>query len=129
MLIDPCNPAEPGLLDFDESGLPRPAYSKDTHEAKFTRAKISIDLYHLDHSDLVDRRKVLAIAITRKIRAADLLFPRTEAGDIAIDAAFSEHVRYLAACVSEKAELSAFARRILSGYRHILWVDNLLRPA
>ena len=129
ILIDPCNPAEPGLLDFDESGWPRPAYSKDTHEAKFTRAETSINLYHLDHSDLVDRRKVLAITIARQIRAADLLFPRTEAGDLAIDTAFSQYVRYLAACVSEKAELSAFSRRILSGYRNILWVDNLLRSA
>lgn len=129
VLIDPCNPNEPGLIDFDETGAPMPTYSSDEHATRCKRAEISIRLYHLDHPDIVDRRKTLAISISRKIRIADRLFPLTEAGDGTIDASFSEHVRYLADCVSENAELSAFARKIIAGHRHIRWVDALLRSA
>ncbi len=129
VLLDPCNPNEPGLLDFDETGAPLPTYSEEEHAGRHKRAEVSIRLYHLDHADLVDKRKTLAIGIARKIRAAERLFPQTEAGDADIDASFSEHVRSLADCISESAELSAFARRILAGYRHLRWVDGLLRSA
>lgn len=129
ILLDPCRPDEPGLLDFDETGTPQPTYSKEEHSGRNLRAEVSIRLYHLDHADLVDRRKALAINITRKIRAAERLFPYTESGNASVDASFSEHVRFLADSISESAELSAFARRILSGYRNIRWVDSLICSA
>lgn len=129
ILIDPCKPNEPGFLDFDETGMPIPAYSEGEHAIRHKRAAVSIRLYHLDHADLVDRRKTLAIEIGRKVRAAERLFPLTEEGDADIDASFVEHVRFLAGCISEKAELSAFARRILSGYRNHRWIESLLRSA
>lgn len=129
ILLDPCNPAEPSLLDFDETGMPLPTYSEEEHAGRHRRAEISIRLYHLDHADIVDRRKALAIEITRKIRAAERLFPLTEAGNANVDASFAEHVRFLADCISESAELSAFARKILAGHRHIRWIESLLRSA
>ena len=96
ILLDPCNPNEPGLIDFDETGMPLSTYSEEVHASRHKRAEVSIRLYHLDHADLVDRRKTLAVTIARTIRAAERLFPQTEAGNAGIDASFSEHVRFLA---------------------------------
>jgi uncharacterized protein (TIGR02646 family) len=129
ILLDPCKPDEPGLIDFDETGKSIPTYSEETHAGRYRRATESIKLYHLDHADLVDKRKTLAVSIKRKIDAADRLFPRTESGDVDIDNSFSDHVRSLANYISDGAELSAFARRILAGHRDVLWVENLLRSA
>ncbi len=129
LLLDPCNPNEPGLIDFDETGAPVPSYSAEEHEGRHKRADVSIRLYHLDHSDLIDRRKALAVSIGRKVKAADRIFAFTEAGNADIDASFLEHIRFLADCINERAELSVFARRILEGYRDRLWVEGLLRSA
>lgn len=129
ILLDPCKPDEPGLVDFDETGRPIPTYAEEKHAGRYKRAAESIRLYHLDHADLVDRRKTLAVSIKRKIDAADRLFPQTESGNADIDNSFSDHVRSLANCISEGAELSAFARRILAGHRDVLWVESLLRSA
>lgn len=129
VLLDPSKPDEPGLIDFDETGKPIPTYSEEMHAGRYKRATESIKAYHLDHADLVDKRKTLAVSIGRKIVAADQLFPLTEAGNIAVDNSFKEHVLSLANYISEGSELSAFARRILSGHRDVLWVENLLRSA
>jgi uncharacterized protein (TIGR02646 family) len=129
ILLDPCKPDEPGLIDFDETGKPVPTYSEETHAGRYGRANESIKLYHLDHADLVDKRKTLAVSIKRKIDAADRLFPQTESGNVDIDNSFSEHVRSLANYISEGAELSAFARRILAGRRDVLWIESLLCSA
>ncbi|KGM89675.1 hypothetical protein rosmuc_00269 [Roseovarius mucosus DSM 17069] len=129
ILLDPCKPDEPGLIDFDETGKPIPTYSEQMHAGRYKRANESIRLYHLDHADLVDKRKTLALSIKRKIDAADRLFPHTESGNVDIDISFSDHVRSLANSISESAELSAFARKIMAGHRDVLWVENLLRSA
>lgn len=127
LLVDPCQPDEPGLIDFDDAGQPVPAYSEAEHRVRNLRAVTSIRLYHLDHQDLVDRRTVLAAKITRKVRAAERLFPRTEQGDADIDASFKEHIKSLAEMIRPEAELSSFARRMLDGYRDVLWVRGILR--
>ncbi|SFU13456.1 TIGR02646 family protein [Pseudovibrio denitrificans] len=129
ILLDPCKPDEPGLIDFDETGSPIPTYSEEAHAGRNRRATESIKLYHLDHADLVDKRKALAVLINREITVADRLFPQTESGNAAIDSSFSDHVRKLASYISEGSELSAFARRILTGHRDIVWVESLLRSA
>jgi len=127
ILLDPCQSDEPGLIDFDDDGKPVPTYSKEEHEVRNMRAETSIQLYHLHHQDLVDRRLALAAKITRKVRAAERLFPQTEQGDAAIDASFKEHVRSLAELIRPEAELSSFARRMLDGYRGLTWVRGILR--
>lgn len=126
LLLDPCQPDEPGLIDFDESGEPSPACSREESEIRHLRAAISIRLYHLDHQDLVDRRKTLAASLVRIINVADNLFPHTEKGTPEIDASFQEHIRSLAEAIKPEAELSSFSRRILDGYRYIKWIQHLI---
>jgi len=58
LLLDPAIPADPGLLWFDESGqaVPHPICCNDANGYPHRRAATSIDLYHLNHRELMDQR-------------------------------------------------------------------------
>jgi uncharacterized protein (TIGR02646 family) len=127
MLLDPCSTRDPGFLDFYDDGAPCARYPN--HEVRKIRAEISIKLYHLDHPALVDQRKMLAAKLKGLIKKADNLFDRCDIGDSAIDQAFDELIKSLRDSISEKAELSAFSRRVIAGYREKEWVEELLRTA
>lgn len=68
LLLNPCAADDPMLLDFNDDGRPVARYPD--HAMRSLRAKTSIRLYHLDHSDLVEHRRVLAIELNEKIDAA-----------------------------------------------------------
>jgi uncharacterized protein (TIGR02646 family) len=127
MLLDPCQPGDPGLLDFNENGIPKPKYAKP--ESRNERAKISIDLYHLDHPDIVEKRRVRAIELKKSIEEADRIYPRCDTGDPDIDSSFNSILRGLAQALSDNAELSSFSRCVISGYRNKGWVEQLLQTA
>lgn len=127
ILLDPAKTQDPGLLDFYEDG--RPCASQPDHEMRKRRAEMSIKTYHLDHPDIVEKRRVLAADIKAKIREADALFPQCDTGNPAVDDAFAGLIRVLSSAISETAELSAFARKMVAGARDIVWVEELLRTA
>ena len=127
VLLDPCRTQDPGLLDFYADGRPCPRYPN--HHMRKRRAETSIKTYHLDHPDLIEKRRVLAADIMATINEADMLFDQCDAGNPAINNAFSGLIRALRSAVSETAELSAFARTIVAGARDKVWVDALLATA
>lgn len=127
ILLDPCQTQDPGFLDFYEDG--RPCARHPDHDTRKQRAEASIKAYHLDHPDLVEKRRVLVAEITAKIKEADALFEQCDAGNPAIDRAFGGLIRMLSSAISEAAELSAFARKIVAGARDKVWVEELLRTA
>lgn len=127
MLLDPCRTQDPGLLDFYEDGRPCARYPN--HNARKQRAETSIKTYHLDHPAIVEKRRVLTAEIKAKIETADALFEQCDAGNPAIDNAFDVLIRGLSYAISEAAELSAFARKIVAGSRDKVWVGELLRTA
>lgn len=127
MLLDPAKTQDPGFLDFYEDG--RPCSSQPNHEVRKRRAETSIKTYHLDHQDIVEKRRTLAADIKAKIREADALFEQCDAGNPAVDDAFAGLIRVLSSAISEAAELSAFARKVVAGARDIIWVEELLRTA
>ena len=127
VLLDPCQTQDPGLLDFYEDG--RPCARHQNHDVRRRRAETSIKTYHLDHPDLVEKRRALAAEIKSKIIEADDLFEQCDAGNPVIDRAFAGLIRVLSNALSESAELSAFARKIVAGHREIEWVEELLRTA
>jgi len=129
LLLDPTVPNDPGLLDFREDGVPCPKYSKSSHEIRYRRAVVSIKLYHLDHPDLIDKRKELAIRLIRKIERANALFDRVDQGDTVLDNVFNELIQDLFESISEKSELSAFARKVISGKREYEWIEALLEKS
>lgn len=127
ILLDPAKTQDPGFLDFYEDG--RPCARHPDHGVRKRRAETSIKTYHLDHPDIVEKRRVLAADIKAKIRQADALFPQCDTGNSVVDDAFSELIRVLGGAISETAELSAFARKVVAGGRDKVWVEELLRTA
>lgn len=125
LLLNPCNASDPGLLDFNDDGRPVPRHPE--HENRKLRAETSIRLYHLDHTDLVEERRRLAVSLQQKIDAANKLYDRVDAGDAAIDQSYAGHVRDLKRAMAERAELSMFARKVIAGRRELPWVEALFQ--
>lgn len=124
LLLNPCSADDPMLLDFNDDG--RPVSRFPTQAERHLRAETSIRLYHLNHSDLVEHRRILAIELNEKIDAANLLYNHVDAGDPAIKISYGNHLRDLKNAMAERAQLSVFARKIVSGRRDLPWVEALL---
>lgn len=125
-LLDPCCSHDPNLLDF--IGDTGKATTRDSeHERRKIRAETSIQLYHLNHADLVEKRKRLAIDLIDKINAANQIYDRVDTGDRAIDASYNSHICDLKNAMSEEAELSSFAKKVIMGKREIFWVDSIIQ--
>lgn len=124
LLLNPCLAYDPMLLDFNDEGRPVARYPD--HPERSLRTETSIRLYHLDHSDLVEHRRLLAIQLNEKIEAANVLYDMVDAGDPAIKRSYGSHVRDLKNAMAEDAQLSTFARKIVSGRRDLPWVEALL---
>lgn len=123
VLLNPCRASDPMLLDFTDDGRPTARHLNQV--GRRLRAETSIRLYHLDHTNLVEHRRLLAIEINEKIDAANDLYDRVDTGDPAIDRSYNNHVRDLKNAMAERAELSAFARKIVAGRRELPWVEEL----
>lgn len=127
ILLDPCKAQDPILLDFRENGEPCAKYP--SHPIKKLRAEESIKLYHLDHPGLVERRRILAARIKSWIKQANRIYEKCDTGSPDDDQLFDEIVCNLFDAMSEKAELSAFSRKIIKGYCGIVWVEELFQSA
>jgi len=126
-LLDPCKTQDPILLDFLDNGEPCAKYP--SHQIKKFRAEESIKLYHLDHPGLVERRRIRAAQIKSWIKSANRIYEKCDTGSPDDDLSFDEIVCNLADAMSEKAELSAFSRKIIRGYCNISWVEELFQVA
>lgn len=124
LLLNPCSAWDPGLLDFNDDGRPSARYPE--HDARRKKAETSISLYHLDHSDLVEHRRILAIDLNATIESANDLYDRVDTGDAGITKSYNSHVRDLKNAMAERAQLSVFAKKIVSGRRDLPWVEALL---
>lgn len=118
MLLDPCSPADPGLLWFDETGqaTPNPVCGDPT-SYPVQRAVASIGFYHLNHSGVVDQRKVVCSEIRNRVADADRYFIKYMNGDGTARAAFAGVVSELKSKLATSARYSATARAMLMGLR------------
>jgi uncharacterized protein (TIGR02646 family) len=119
LLLDPTVPADPGFLWFDETGqaMPNPVFCGNPKGYASSRAAASIDLYHLNHTDLVERRMTLCTQMRRLVDEADRYFEKYDAGDGTAREAFENAVRGLRERLSATADYSATARAMLMGLR------------
>jgi uncharacterized protein (TIGR02646 family) len=125
VLLDPCVAADVGLLDFRTDGTPCPV--QPLQPIIRERVSKSIKLYHLDHPELNEQRRVLALKLDEWINNADRLYPRAlSGGDPTIDRAFQGFVEAIARGIDDQAELSAFARRMVKIHRSKPWIEQLL---
>lgn len=127
VLLDPCYGSDPGLLDFRDDGVPCARHPEQPKRC--SRAERSIHYYHLDHPELVESRRQLALQIKEWIDGADAIYPIIDQGDPKIELAFSKFAESICRSVSEGAEYSVFARRIVDGYRGKPWIEELLQCA
>lgn len=124
ILLDPCNPADPGLLDFLADGTPCPKFPANRDFTR--RVKESIKIYNLDHPELIEQRRVLGRKLQRWIEEADAAYKRFIEGDPTSQRFFESNVRDIAQALDDRAELSAFARRIVTFHRDKPWVETIL---
>lgn len=127
ILLDPCCGPDPGLLDFREDGAPCSRYPNQPKRC--IRAEQSIHYYHLDHPELVESRRQLALQLKEWIDGADAIYPIVDQGDPKIELAFSKFAESICRALGEGAEFSVFARRIVDGYRNKPWIEDLLQCA
>lgn len=127
VLIDPCHGSEAGLIDFDENGEACAKYKDNAY--KNERAEKSIHYYHLNHSELVEQRRKLALELQELIKEADRYYQKIEQGKIEMQDAFCNHTNKIMRKLEESAELSVFAKRIVQGYKNKDWIDDLLQCA
>jgi uncharacterized protein (TIGR02646 family) len=124
ILLDPCNATDPGLLDFRSDGTPCPRFADNPIFRR--RVEESIRIYHLDHPELVEQRRVLALRLEGWIRVADALYPRVLQGDQVTQQAFAGFVGNIGQALDDQAELSVFARRIVTNHRTKPWIEPIL---
>jgi len=119
LLLDPTVPADPGFLWFDETGqaIPNPQICGNPEGYGAKRATQSLDLYHLNHTDLVERRKAFCSDIRTAIGDVNRYFKKYDEGNATAREAFENAVRDLRGRLSAKAEYSATARSMLMGLR------------
>lgn len=128
LLLDPTVEIDTFLITFLEDGSAQPA-SDDPDEK--IRAEASIRLYHLNHFDLKERRRLnICHVVHDKVKDADKFYwyYTKDKKDIAAREAYSGAIKDLKYMISAQAEYSAAARAILKLYRtpDRLWVDRLL---
>jgi hypothetical protein len=126
-LLDPLTFTDPGLLWFQPDGEAVSKYSEDTHPVYYLRSTCSIDLYHLNHTDLKEKRQELCNFIERRVKEGDMFFARASTGDDTASHAWEGVLHDLNDFISLNAEYSASARamiKILTSEHP--WVDAVL---
>jgi len=128
LLLDPCNAADPGAIDFLTNGTPEPR-SREENDLQRQRAIVSIEAYHLHHSELIEARRRKAIQIQEKVGEAERALLRFQGHDLTALATFNAACRDLARKIAPASELSAFSRRVLQSYRAKSFVEDILAIA
>ena len=120
MLLDPCCPTDPLLLWFDEDGkpAPNPRACGGTGTFLHERVTTSIQLYHLDHLKIVDRRQHLYQTIRLKIdQAEDKLRRLREKADMTAQQSLGEVVAELRKFMSPEQPYSVAAKCAIMALR------------
>ncbi len=117
LLLDPMCPADPLLLWFDEEGQAVPRMRADSHPFLHERAAVSVELYHLNQVDAVERRKILAKRIKGLVKNADYYFTKYDQVDEVGKKGFSETLEELYNAMDDTTPYSAAARATLMGLR------------
>lgn len=117
LLLDPCKAGDPQLLAFAENGEALPRYSEEFRPRAYERARRSIEIYHLNHSDFVAARLELKGHLEELIKRAERFWKRLDEGNADMDAAYSNAMRDILNHIDSNAEYSAFAKMIVDNHR------------
>ncbi len=128
VLLDPTVRTDPGLLWFDEDGSAHPKYLENAAPWPYRRARESIYLYHLNHSDLKEARQRVCNACRRRVGEGDEAWKEARQGSSRAEEKFQKAFEDLEELMAEKAEFSAAARATVMGLRSAdrPWLDTVL---
>ena len=128
-LLDPTEPADAALLWFDEDGSARPKTTVESAPWPYQRAKDSIAIYHLNHTDLKEARLAIANRCKRLVERGDDSWKEYAQGSLGSETKFKKTIEDLTEYISPNAEFSAAARSTVMGLRseHRPWIDSLLQ--
>lgn len=128
ILIDPCKAGDPGLLDFYDDGRPR-AKHPDSAPVRHLRAVKSIKAYHLDHPDLIEARRQIALQISDWVSGANLAYDEIDQIDQSKNEMFSKFAESIGRSITSDAPFSVFAKKIVKGYSCYPWIEEILDSA
>jgi uncharacterized protein (TIGR02646 family) len=119
LLLDPCCNSDPSFLWFDPDGRPAPNPTLCGNSSAYThrRATESIRLYHLDHSDVVERRALLCKDIRKEVEEAEDMLIKYHAGDTTAKIAWNSSVAKLRQRYADSEEYSSTAFCVLMELR------------
>jgi uncharacterized protein (TIGR02646 family) len=115
-LIDPCVMADVRLLDYAvEFGKVVERYDRVSDAVRHDRAKISIELYHLNEGTLIRDRKDLQVAVTFISRQIESLCRQREAGGLSAEqeSEYDRLINQVSGYINATSRYSAFARACL----------------
>lgn len=124
LLLDPCNPADVALIMFAKDGEAKPRHDETDKPRLFEKAKQSIRLYNINHTDFVKARIALREKIERDVEDARRFYKRLDSGDANNDRAYTIIIEGLRAARHEFAPYSRFVVDILEPYR----IEECLKP-
>lgn len=126
-LLDPTVMSDPLLLTFEKDGTAKPTWRKEQFPRLFERADISITYYHLNHTDLVERRiAVVCNEVEKLVGRGDKYFERLVEGDNSAEDAFNDVLKDLKKMMKDESEYAAAAKAVLKLYKSSVWVDAVV---
>jgi hypothetical protein len=127
-LLDPSRAGDTTLLYFNDEGRTEPRASEQAHPVHWSRAEKSIELYHLNHKDVVEERLGRFNTIKKLVNLANVCFDSWHAGNSAARASYDLVVGMLREMLQEQAEFSAAARDMVRGFRDDRhpWIDGIV---
>lgn len=120
LLLDPRCAADTELLWFDEDGQPQPhpLLCSDTNGYCYKKVQTSIEIYHLAHHSIVEKRLQLAQEIKKEVSDAETLWIRlNKKGDMTAQQELNSKLEILKHRCQPSAELSKFAIAVIKGLR------------
>lgn len=128
-LIDPCVASDVLLLDYAvEDGLVVERHKAADDALKFERAKVSIDLFHLNEGNLIVDRHDLYVAIDHWARQIEDLEKRRAADSLTVsqEAEYDDLINRVGDHINASAPFSAFTRACLKQKGDLGWNTELL---
>jgi uncharacterized protein (TIGR02646 family) len=128
LLLDPVRPADTVMLWFTEDGRAVERYSEQNNRLAYWRANKSIELYNLNHIDIVEARKALFAEIRRLVKEGDAHLSDLERGEHAATVGFNSVVEKMLDLMSATSIFSASAKSMVIGLKDINrpWLESLL---
>jgi uncharacterized protein (TIGR02646 family) len=128
LLLDPTEADDPQLLTFNTDGTAQAACMPKDDLEDYQRAQMSIECYHLNHTDLKERRQVcICNKMKQLVDEGNMYrsFLEKNRSDTAALQGYKRVVKGIREMIHESAEYSAAARAMLKIYRNWPWIDTL----